>query len=119
MIYFTGSPIGTGLSYIISVVSKDYISRDWRYAMRLTPFVLCLVLIALLLLYEEPERKIDEYTSEMSMVKREYKKDVRTLARNKTYVLLVLAWVFGLSALGILSAFNLFSKSSFFPSSFN
>jgi MFS family permease len=110
VVYFTAPPIGTGLSFIISVLSKDYISSDWRYVMRFTPFILGIVLIALLTVYVEPERKIDESSREMSVGKREYKKDVRLLMRNKTYLLLVLAWVFGLSSLGM---FRLFLSLTF------
>jgi MFS family permease len=98
--YFMAPPIGTGLSYIISVVSKDLVSpNDWRYVMRVTSFILIPVLVALLTVYVEPEKKkqLDEF---QAVKKRKYLADVGLLMRNKTYIMLTLAWVCGLSSLG-------------------
>lgn len=93
-IYFMGPPIGVGLSYVLSLVSKKTVSEDdWRYVMRFTPVLLFLVLIIILIGYKEPKRT--------SNTQRTFKNDLISLLKNKTYLLLVFTWVCGIASLGM------------------
>lgn len=110
ILFCMGSPLGTGLSYLIGILAKDYFPDDWRYSMRITPFFLLFILIVILIGYVEPTRgaekvqevEQDESTIEAdeehcietsSMLKKENSKpksfldDLNILFQNKTYIL--------------------------------
>ena len=101
VVFSVGPPLGIGVAYMISLVSKQLISPDWRYSMRFSPFLLLFVLVAIFFLYEEPERRGTQVKSDVSKInKRGFIMNIKILARNKTYVLLVFSWAFGLSSYG-------------------
>ena len=113
VLFNMGPPLGIGLSYIIGVLSKELVSDDWRYSMRFTPFFLIFILILILIGYVEPPKAnskieneeeqtlLDKNAASAVLKKRKYIQDVKILFKNRTYVLLVLAWACGLTSYGM------------------
>lgn len=111
-LYSIGAPLGVGFSYLIGLIAKDLEPNDWRYTMRFTPFLLTAVLVIIIIAYQEPEREITKrketkVLNDDSVVattkeskNSSFTDDLKSLCRNKTYVLLSFAWMFCLSALG-------------------
>ncbi len=110
-----GPPVGYGLAYLIESVAKDVWPNDWRYTLRLTPFILALTLLIIVVGYTEPERfnstkkmnrvgknDDDEVQDEIEtkMEKRSFLDDLKILSKNRTYILLIASWTFGLTSLG-------------------
>ena len=103
LVFNLSPPLGTGFSYSVAVACKSLFPGDWRYSMRFTPILLAILLVVIIFAYIEPERrkkKAVESSVNNETVKREYKKDVLTLMRNRSYLLLMFSWLFCLSALG-------------------
>jgi MFS family permease len=116
VIFNMGPPLGIGLASIIGMVSKDFVSDDWRYSMRFTPVLLGIVLVIILIGYIDPEKASADDNSDQSepllsekneeqvgtAKPRGYIQDIKLLIKNKTYVLLVFSWASGLSSYGML-----------------
>ena len=108
LIFCLGSPLGTGVSYLIGIVSKNVYPDDWRFSMRITPVYTFLVLIAVFIGYEEPARDImaieqlDSSGEHFSITKRNDSKhfldDLKILFTKKTYILLMITWTTNLAA---------------------
>lgn len=96
-LYSIGPPLGNGLAYLISLIARDIYPDDWRMAMRFTPFLLAAILVLHTLTYRDPVRL--SLKSEDSVEKRKFTTDMKILFSNHTYVLLLLCWTFGLTAL--------------------
>lgn len=95
-LFCLGPPLGTGLSYLISIIAKDIKPDDWRYSMRITPILLFLILILIFLTYIEPSRGNEQIVKKSNR----FLDDLKQLAKNKTYILLNLSWTLGLGSLG-------------------
>lgn len=100
ILFNMGSPIGTGLAYLISLVAKDINPNDWRLSMRFTPFLLAFILVIILLCFVDP--RVDSRSTNNNEPKTNFFDDVKALIKNKTYVLLLFSWTAGLASLGIL-----------------
>jgi MFS family permease len=103
MIFGLGPPMGIGLSYIIGILSNVVVSDDWRWAMRFTPLLLVVILIVLLTGYIDPPRgkkKLGVNGEVLEEEKRSFFYDCSILFKNKSYMLLVFTWAFGLSSYG-------------------
>ncbi len=104
MIFSVGPPMGIGVAYIIGTVSKEVVSDDWRWAMRFTPIFLVAVLTLIVCAYKDPVRgKKAEPTAARPAApeeKRGFIDDCQLLFKNKSYMLLVFTWAFGLSSYG-------------------
>jgi len=98
ILFNLGPPVGTGLSYLIGTISKDLHTNDWRWCLRFTPVYLTFILFLILLSYIDPKR-IDSQTTSSSDQQRTFKNDLKTLFKNKTYVLLIISWTCGLASL--------------------
>lgn len=107
ILFCFGPPVGTGLSYLIATIAKDLEPNDWRYTLRFTPFFLFLTLLIILVAYKEPERikKLEigsnDESGQVEAKKGGFLHDLKTLSKNKSYLLLIGSWTFGLSALGM------------------
>ncbi|RMZ93100.1 spinster [Brachionus plicatilis] len=108
LIFCLGSPLGTGVSYLIGIVSKNVYPHDWRFSMRITPVYTFLVLIAVFVGYQEPARdlvsieQLDSTEEHFSITKRTNSKhfldDLKILFTKKTYILLMFTWTTNLAA---------------------
>ncbi|CAF1004559.1 unnamed protein product [Brachionus calyciflorus] len=108
LIFCLGSPLGTGVSYLIGIVSKNVFPNDWRFAMRITPVYTFIVLLTIFIGYLEPERgavsvdEVDSTEEHFSINKRSQSKhflnDLKILFTNKTYLLLIFTWTTTLAA---------------------
>ena len=115
-----------GFSYLIGLIAKDLEPDDWRFTMRFTPFLLVFVLILILLVYREPEREVSNRKltesvnndvstvmekndiNSMAIVKKSgFISDLKSLSKNKTYILFVFAWACCLSSLGLLKLYKI------------
>ena len=102
-----GPPVGYGLAYLIETIAKDIWPNDWRYTLRITPFILCLTLILIVVAYVEPER-FKFKSPDQQIENKGFIKDLKILIQNKTYILLICCWTLGLASLG---AFSWWSSS--------
>jgi MFS family permease len=100
-----GPPIGFGLSYLIGLISHDWFGSDWRYTLRFTQIILILILILTLTCYVEPSRG---HHGESEIKSNSFIVDMKILFYNKTYILMIFCWTFGIGSLG---AFSWWSSS--------
>ncbi|CAF1004581.1 unnamed protein product [Brachionus calyciflorus] len=99
ILFCMGPPLGTGLSYLIGILSKDLEPDDWRFSMRITPFALLLILISILTGYFEPKRGKDLKITNNDSNSSSFSQDLKILIKNKTFILLSLCWITGIGAL--------------------
>ena len=95
-----GPPVGYGLAFLIETVAKDLWPNDWRFTLRLTPFILVLTLLIIIVGYEEPKRLKAKEENGVESEKRGFLDDLKILSKNKTYILLIVSWTLGLTSLG-------------------
>ena len=111
ILFNMGAPMGYGVAYLIATISKQIKPDDWRYSMRLTPFILTFILVLILIAYQEPVRgRVNKEKGQIvvnsdeagveTFRKQSYKNDLKLLLKNKTYILLAFSWLFGLTSLG-------------------
>lgn len=111
ILFNLGVPFGYGLGYFIGIVAKEIEPNDWRVAMRITPFILVVILILIVTVYREPVRGGGSESNALTVnegqivetkaldVKQSYSSDLKVLIKNKTYILLTLACIFALTSL--------------------
>lgn len=98
VLFSMGPALGIALAYIIGLISSQAAPNDWRWSMRFTPLLLILVLVMIWIFYEEPERAVTVINN--APKQRSYSSDIKILIKNRTYLLLVFSWAFGLSSYG-------------------
>jgi MFS family permease len=89
-----GPPVGYGLAYLIESVAKDLWPNDWRYTLRLTPFILTESTMV------KSEKGVEEILTSNENDKRGFLNDMKILLKNKTFIIITFAWTFGLASLG-------------------
>ena len=120
VIFNFGPPVGTGLAYLVGTVAKDIWPTDWRYTLRFTPFILVATLVIIVVAYVEPERLKKAPTnlkSELDVKEKSgFLQDMKILFKNKSFMLFVISWTFGLASLGknLLFKFFIFRGDIFF-----
>lgn len=81
-LFYFAIPVGTGLGYILG--SEIAQVCDWRWGLRVTPFMGALAIISIVILMEDPERGQAENAHS---VPGSPKDDLKALAKNKSFML--------------------------------
>jgi len=87
-IFYFAIPVGTGLGYIVgSEVAEN--ASDWRWGLRVTPFIGVVALAAVFFFMLEPDRGASEGNSLRPST---FKEDLLALKRNTSFVFATLAF---------------------------
>ena len=86
--FYFAIPVGTGLGYIVGSEVAS-VASDWRWGLRVTPFLGILAIIGLVFFLRDPPRGESEGAGgqDRPLVPKDLKEDLRALARNKSFVL--------------------------------
>ncbi|XP_047614455.1 protein spinster homolog 3 isoform X3 [Phacochoerus africanus] len=103
-IFYLFIPVGSGLGYVLGSAVAE-LSRNWRWALRITPCLEAVALILLLVLVPDPPRGAAEKQGVVALggQRNSWWEDIRYLWRNKSFVwstLGVTAMAFVTGALG-------------------
>lgn len=88
-LFYFAIPVGTGLGYIVGAEVADH-AADWRWGLRVTPFLGVVALVLILFFLVDPPRGESEGAHLAPAVNP--KTDLKALAGNKSFVLLTLAF---------------------------
>jgi MFS family permease len=104
-LFYLGPPLGTGIAFLLANTIEDFIGvSDWRYVMRLTPFVLFLFFVLILFIFNNETSQKLQYNNEYHS----FLNDLKLLLKNKTYILILLSTACLISSL---VAFNWWSPT--------
>ncbi|KAG7505859.1 spinster-like 1 [Solea senegalensis] len=85
-VFYFAVPVGSGLGYIAgSQVSN--VTKDWHWALRVTPVLGLVAVLLLLLVVKEPKRGAIEARSEDHLHRTNWLTDLRALIKNSSFVL--------------------------------
>ncbi|KAM4530790.1 protein spinster homolog 1 isoform 1-T1 [Odontesthes bonariensis] len=85
-IFYFAIPVGSGLGYIVgSQVSN--LTKDWHWALRVTPGLGVVAVVLLLLVVQEPKRGAVEARPEHHLHQTSWLMDVHALSKNRSFVL--------------------------------
>ncbi|XP_026840879.1 protein spinster isoform X3 [Drosophila persimilis] len=82
MFYFA-IPVGSGMGYIVGSKTA-HLANNWRWALRVTP-ILGVAAVLLIMLIKDPERGQSEGSHSMEATS--YKKDIKELLKNRSFML--------------------------------
>ncbi|MGH0169935.1 UNVERIFIED_CONTAM: hypothetical protein FKN15_058258 [Acipenser sinensis] len=82
----TPPPLCSGLGYIMGS-NMEHITGDWHWALRVTPALGLLAVVALLLVVKEPLRGAVESRPEQTLVHTSWLSDIRELSKNRSFLL--------------------------------
>ncbi|XP_020648477.3 protein spinster homolog 1 [Pogona vitticeps] len=85
-IFYFAIPVGSGLGYIVGSKVKD-LADDWHWALRVTPGLGLVALVLLLTIVREPPRGAVESHSDAPLQYTSWTADLRSLSRNRSFVL--------------------------------
>uniref|UniRef100_A0A0N5BLI4 MFS domain-containing protein n=1 Tax=Strongyloides papillosus TaxID=174720 RepID=A0A0N5BLI4_STREA len=89
MIFYFATPVGSGLGYIVGSAVANA-ANNWQWGVRVTPFfgIICVLMIVFVI--KEPERglaeKDEKNASAFEGKNTSYWKDLKYLAKSKTYI---------------------------------
>ena len=88
-LFYFAIPVGTGLGYIVgSEVAANV--NDWRWGLRVTPFMGLVAILFIIFLLVDPPRGASD--GSMLSADRIPTEDIKGLARNKSFVLSTVAF---------------------------
>ncbi|XP_008115719.1 protein spinster homolog 1 [Anolis carolinensis] len=85
-IFYFAIPVGSGLGYIVGSKVKD-LAGDWHWALRVTPGLGLVALVLLVFVVREPPRGAVETHSDAPLQYTSWVADLRSLSRNRSFVL--------------------------------
>lgn len=89
MIFYFAVPVGSGLGYIVGSSVANFFN-NWQWGVRVTPFLGIICVLMIIFVIEEPERGLAEKDGKNSIAfdgeNTSFWKDLKYLAKNKTYV---------------------------------
>lgn len=90
-VFYFAIPVGSGLGYIVgSQVSN--VTKDWHYALRVTPALGLVAVLLLLFVVKEPKRGAVEERPEHHLRQTSWLKDLQALSRNCSFLLSTLGF---------------------------
>ncbi|XP_077475299.1 protein spinster homolog 1 [Stigmatopora argus] len=90
-IFYFAIPVGSGLGYIVgSQVSN--VTKDWHWALRVTPALGLVAVLLLVLVVKEPKRGAVEARAEHELHRGSWINDLRALVKNHSFVLSTLGF---------------------------
>ncbi|XP_032517227.1 protein spinster isoform X2 [Danaus plexippus] len=87
-LFYFAIPVGSGFGYIVGSAAGAAMG-NWRYGLRVTPFLGALAVVLMLWVMENPERGQAE---ESRMKPTSYQEDLKSLIRNPSFMLSTLAF---------------------------
>lgn len=85
-VFYFAIPFGSGLGYIAGSKVKET-TKDWHWALRVTPALGLVAVVLLIFCLKEPQRGAVEHRSERSLVHTSWFTDLRVLVRNPSFIL--------------------------------
>ncbi|XP_062875021.1 protein spinster homolog 1 [Trichomycterus rosablanca] len=85
-VFYFAIPVGSGLGYIVGS-SVDKTTKDWHWALRVTPALGLLAVLLLVFVVQEPNRGAIEARPEHTLHRTSWLADMKTLCKNKSFVL--------------------------------
>ncbi|XP_047427354.1 protein spinster homolog 1 [Mugil cephalus] len=85
-IFYFAIPVGSGLGYIVGSQVNN-LTKDWHYALRVTPALGLVAVLLLLFVVKEPKRGAIEERAEHQLHRTSWLKDLHALSKNPSFIL--------------------------------
>lgn len=87
-IFYFAIPVGSGMGYIVGSLTASA-ANDWRWALRVTPFLGAAAVLLIVFLMNDPERGQAEHSH---MKATSYSEDLKSLFKNPSFMLSTIAF---------------------------
>ena len=89
-LFYFAIPVGSGLGYVVGSETTNLAGGDWRWGLRVTPILGLVAVFFILFLMVDPPRGESEGHGELKATT--YTKDIKCLAKNKSFIFSTVAF---------------------------
>ncbi len=88
--FYFAIPVGSGLGYVVGSETTNLAGGDWRWGLRVTPILGLVAVFLIIFAMVDPPRGQSEGHGELKATT--YKQDLKSLSRNKSFMLSTVAF---------------------------